>query len=336
VNNISIKNLTLTASWNGTYSTDTAVNNPGHGGPDYGLMLHTYSNSVVATYNIFVENVTVEKFINAGLNAGTGCHDVVFKNCTARNATDVGGGGCGYGFQLCGFFPGNGLASNPHLGTARDHYFNLVDGCRTTGPYIRHGVVIQYWSHNNLVTNCDFTDTRIDAIDLHGEDEYNNEIAYNTVANCPGESGIGAGNGGGGGAVLHDKAGPHNFIHHNTVVNCRYGITVQYNTPYTRVENNTISGFSASGGRGIRLGNAPYTTVADNIVQNNTGTGYCGFLLFSESAMGVEPGGSPVHCTITGNSVLDNPNGAAFQINAGSQNVFSGNTASGNAINVLP
>jgi len=332
-NNVYIKNFTITSVWNGTYSTSTSANNTGHGGSDICIMLHTWSTSTVATYNIYIEGVTVEKFINIGINAGTGCHDIVFKNCTAQNATDLGGGGCGYGFQFAGFNSGPGLEENPNLGLTRDNYWNMMDGCTTTSQYIRHAALIQNWSHNNLITNCSFSNMRIDSIDMHGEDEYNNEISYNTVSNCPGESAIGIGNSGG---TAHDKSGPHNYIHHNTITNCKYGISVQYNTPYTRIENNTISGFTAANGRGIRLGNAPYTIVNNNIIQNNSGTSFSGFYLYTDSAMGVEPAGNPTYCTITGNSVLNNSNGTAFNILAGSNNTFSGNTAEGNANDSLP
>ncbi|MBN2545777.1 MAG: right-handed parallel beta-helix repeat-containing protein [Spirochaetes bacterium] len=332
-NNVYIKNLTITAAWNRTYSTSTSVNNPQHGGPNICINLHTWSTSTVAVYNIYIENVTVEKFVNIGINAGTGCHDVVFKNCTAQNATDLAGGGCGYGFQFAGFNSGPGLTVNPNLGYPRDNYWNMMDGCTTTSQYIRHAAIIQNWSHNNLITNCSFSNTRIDSIDMHGEDEYNNEISYNNISNCPGESAIGVGNSGG---TAHDKSGPHNYIHHNTIINCKYGISVQFNTPFTRIENNTISGFTASNGRGIRLGNAPYTIAKDNIIQNNNGSSYSGFYFYTDIAMGVEPAGSPTYCTITGNSVLNNSNATAFNILAGSNNTFSGNTASGNANNILP
>jgi hypothetical protein len=54
--------------------------------------------------------------------------------------------------------------------------FNLVQGCQFLGPYTRNGVVLQYSTHNNLVAFNVARDNRLDAIDLHGEDEFLNEI----------------------------------------------------------------------------------------------------------------------------------------------------------------
>jgi large repetitive protein len=334
VHDIYISNITITSTWNSTYSTDTSVNNANHGGPNICIYLAS-SSTGSGTYNLYIENVTVEKYINIGINAGPGCHDVVLKACTAQNATDVGPGGSGYGFQFAGKFISNGLSANPNLGTTQDNYFNVMDGCIVNNQYIRHAGLIQYWAHNNIIQNCSFSNTRIDSIDLHGEDEYNNEIAGNSISSCPGESAIGVGNSGGT-SVAHDKSGPHNYIHDNTITNCKYGVSVQYNTPYTRIENNTISGFTGSGGRGFRIGNAPYSILKNNTITSNSGSSYYGIYLFADSSMGVEPAGSPVYCTVTGNSVINNTNAQAFRIDAGSNNVFTGNSASGNANNTLP
>lgn len=335
VNNIHIKNLTITSTWNKTYSTNTRTNNTQHGGPNNCILLSSSTTGNTYTYNIYIENVTAEKFLNIGIKVANGCYDVVLKNCKARNATDVAGGGCGYGFQLSGNYKGNGLLTNPNLGTTEDNYFNMIDSCTIESTYIRHAALIQYWAHNNLITNCNFKGTLLDAIDLHGEDEYNNEVCFNTVENVSGESAIGIGNSGGT-SVLHDKSGPHNYIHDNTIINCKYGISVQYNTPYTKIENNIIKNYTSSNGRGIRLGNAPSTIVINNTIENNTGSSYYGFHFFEDVAMGVEPAGSPIYCQIKDNKVLNNTNAYAFKIDAGSNNTFLNNIASGNSNNTLP
>jgi parallel beta-helix repeat protein len=334
VNTIYISNITITSSWNRTYSTSTTTNNTAHGGPNICLYLASSSGGS-STYNIYVENVTVEKYVNIGINTGPGCHDVVLKSCTAQNATDLADGGCGYGFQFAGKFVSNGLPTNPNLGTTQDTYFNVMDGCIVNNQYIRHAGLIQYWAHNNIIKNCSFSNTQIDSIDMHGEDEYNNEIANNTVSNCSGESAVGVGNSGGT-SVIHDKSGLHNYIHDNTITNCKYGVSVQYNTPYTRIENNTIQSYTGSNGKGFRIGNAPYTILKNNIVQSNSGSSYYGFHFYTDSAMGIEPAGSPTYCTVTGNSVINNSNAQAYRIDAGSNNTFTGNTASGNSNNTLP
>jgi hypothetical protein len=338
VHDIYISEMTITSAWSGSYSTDTSNSNPYHGGPDICILFSAGSSSY--SWNIVVENVTVEKYLNIGIKMDKGCYDTVIRGCKARNATDVAGGGCGYGFQLSGLYNNSldNLAAyaNPNLGTLNDNYFNTVDSCTTGNKYIRHAALIQYWAHNNQVINCVFSDTCLDSVDLHGEDEYLNEISGNTISNSLNESAVGLGNSGGT-SVVHDKSGPFNFIHHNVITNCKRGIAVQYGTPLTVISDNVISSCSVSNGVGICLGFAPDTVVRGNTISNNKASGFKGIYLYKDAAEGYSSEGAPSGCSITGNTVTGNTNGSAFVISVqGTGNVFSGNTASGNADNTVP
>jgi hypothetical protein len=305
VQNITISSLTITSTWSGAYSISTGVNNPAAGGPTYGISLTNGTGTLLenATSNITIENVTVEKFRRHGISVRYGCHDVTVRDCTARNATDVGGGGAGYGFVIQGYNHQT-TASNPFLGTIKDTYWNLIDGCHTTGSYIRHAMILQSWTHNNLITNCNFSGTRIDAIDLHGEDEYENEVSYNTITGTVGEAAIAMGNSGG---TSHDKSGPYNWIHHNTIINCKEGITCEYGSELQLIEDNEIRGAASySNGYGIGLGKTNGTMVRNNNIHDNTVSGFKAIYLYHNTAMNEEPAGDPTNCIVQNNILTNN------------------------------
>ncbi len=295
VQDVAISNLTISSTWTGAYSTSTTVNNPEAGGPAIALAFRNWSNDPVAIAGarITVDHVTVEKFRLAGILVGNGCRDTVISNCSARNATDLGGGGAGYGFVITGFGP-QSAATNPFEGTVKDAFFNKISGCRADGPYIRHGIILSYWAHNNLVTDCVANGTQIDAIDLHGEDEYANEIRDNTITGVVNEAGIARGNTG----ATHDRTGPDNLIHHNSVSQSKFGIVVELGTDRQRIENNIISHCT----RGVGLGKTDGTLVLNNRVEN------CGTAVYFyiNSAINEVPAGGTTHCRVTGNTFSGN------------------------------
>jgi Cellulose binding domain/Pectate lyase superfamily protein len=297
-NNIAVKNMTFTSTWKGTYSTSTSVTNPSAGGPDY--MVATGSNA----HSITIDNIIVEKYSRMGVRLGAGSHDVVVKNSLAKNATDVAGGGAGYGFVIQGDGPVTGATSNPFLGDkTKDSYFNVLENNVTEGPYIRHAVIVQYWTHNNLIRNNLFDKTQLDAIDLHGEDEYANEVSQNTVSNSK-RAGIALGNTG----ASHDKTGDYNWIHSNTLIGCAWGITVQYGTDYSTIENNIIrdnATNSADPKCAICLGKSSYSLLRNNSVSNYTATGYAGVMLIDDPKVNTESAGGPTHWMIEGNRVTN-------------------------------
>lgn len=109
LHDIVVGHLTFTSTWTGTYSTDTVNNNPSAGGPLN--MIATGKN----TYNVTIDSVVCEKFDRIGVRIGGGSHDILVKSSIARNATDVGGGGAGYGFVIMGDTHVD-AATNPFLG----------------------------------------------------------------------------------------------------------------------------------------------------------------------------------------------------------------------------
>jgi parallel beta-helix repeat protein len=192
--------------------------------------------------------------------------NVMVWNNQLHDATALGGGGQGYGVSI-----NFDRASN-----------NWIVG-NTVGPFIRHAFVLSYRTHHNLLELNDTRGTTQDAFDLHGEDEYNNELRSNRVVDCARTdpftgaktypAGFGVGESptasSGSGMAAHDRSGPRNWIHHNTVdAGCYSGIRIN-NTNGTLVEDNTVTGNQY----GIRIGdlNASHgTTVLRNVFTGNT------------------------------------------------------------------
>lgn len=301
VHDVVLSNFTLTTTWNRSYSTQTSGNNTDRGGLTYAIAVGA-DGAGTAAHDIVIDNVLVEKFRRMGVRIAAGSHDVTVRNSLARNATDVGDGGAGYGFVIQGAGHQT-AAANPYLGdAARDTYYVLLDNNRTEGPYIRHAALIQYWAHHNLVRGNVFADTQLDAIDLHGEDEYANEIASNTVQRAR-RAGIGLGNSGAG----HDRSGVANWIHHNDLVACAWGITVQYGTTGTTIEDNTIRDtagpVAVSNPAGAILGKSSASVLRNNLFANNGVAGYVAVVLADDRAEGEEAAGGPTDWTLAGNRV---------------------------------
>ncbi|GAB2671580.1 S-layer homology domain-containing protein [Paenibacillus thermoaerophilus] len=323
-NNVKISNLTITSTFAGPYSTDTTKQNPGIGG--FGNGIYIDQSGEKGSYNITIDNVLIEHFQRMGIRISKS-RDITVRNSVFRNATDVGPGGAGYGITV------QGTPKTDTLGLDTDTYFNLIENNRFEGPYIRHGVTVQYYAHNNLLRNNTFDGTLLDAIDLHGEDEYLNEVAYNTVANVPG-GGIGVGNTGGTVPTNHDASGPGNYIHHNVITNAREGILVYMGSPDTVIEANTIEGTAElADAAGIKLLNAPGTIVRNNVIRGNTAPGFKGILLAHDNGdqrAGGVGAGDPSNITIEGNTVTGNTNGLIAE--AGSGITITGNTIANNAV----
>jgi len=196
------------------------------------------------SYRILIDNIRVERFSVHGVSLRD-CHHVLVQHSEFADATNVGGGGHGYGIALN--YPTN------HNNWIRNN---------TIGPVIRHAILIQYEAHNNLVEyNLAFENTE-DAYDLHGEDEYANELRFN-IARDGARDGFGVGNTG----STHDRSGPNNWIHHNTVENSLAGIEVIQASDMVYIDHNTFAGNEY----GIRVhnlgGNQLY--IRGNRIENN-------------------------------------------------------------------
>ena len=327
MNNIVVSNLTITSTFDGKYSTDSSKTNPDIGGPTYGIYI-TDGVGDTPSYNILVEHVTIEKYQRMGVRIENS-HDVVVQHALFQNATDVGGGGAGYGVSI------QGVPKTDRTGYRNDTRYNVVRNSVFQGPYIRHGALIQYYAHNNVIYNNTFENTVLDSIDLHGEDEFLNEIYKNTITGVLTGAGIGVGNTGGTAPTNHDASGAYNYIHDNKISNWREGIKVHMGSSNTIIEKNMITHTTEpADAKGIYIQNAPGTIIRDNMISNNTAHGFIGILLAHDNGdtkadnIGA---GDPKNITITGNHIMGNTNG--IRIEAGSEIVMNDNKVEKNREN---
>lgn len=326
---ILISDLTISSTFNGSYSTDHRQNNPERSGPEYGVYIEDGLGQ--PSYNITIDGVTIEKFQKMGVRISKS-RDIVVRNSTFQNMTDVGGGGAGYGVSI------QGIPKTDRLGYANDTRHNLLENNRFLGPYMRHGVIIQYYAHNNEVRNNYLENSKLDAIDLHGEDEYLNKIHGNEITGVLTGAGIALGNTGGTAPSNHDASGPFNHIFNNTITNSREGIKVHMGSPDTLIEANTISNTTEpSNSRGILIQNAPRTIIKDNVITNNTAANFWGILLEFDPGDPNAPrdengnivgSGIPEDVQIIGNTITGNANG--LRMDEGLRTVLTNNIISGN------
>lgn len=327
VADIVISDLTVSSTFDGPFSEDT--NADAGGGPQYGIFL---SDAVTTpSRRIHIERVTVERFERMGVRIATS-NDIVVSECLFRDATSVGGGGRGYGVSI------QGIAKTDRLGYPDDSRHNVVRDSTFEGPYLRHGVLLQFFTHNNLVSGNQFTDIALDAVDLHGEDEYLNEVRANRFEDMRAAA-IALGNTGGSPPSNHDASGPGNWIHRNHIRGAaREGIKVHLGSPDTVIERNTITGLTGpAGARGIQVLNAPGTIIRDNVIAGNRADRFWGVHL------GVDPGdsgaggvgaGIPTDVTITGNTIVGNTGG--ILVEAGEDITMTDNTVRNNGENLRP
>ncbi|MZQ84654.1 DNRLRE domain-containing protein [Paenibacillus sp. 5J-6] len=305
---ILVSNLTVTSTWDRTFSLDHVMNNPAAGGPDSMIAVANYGE--IPSYNVTIDHVTVERFRRMAIRIENS-HDVVVRHATFRKATDLGGGGAGYGTSI------QGMPKVDRLGFDNDTYWNVVEDSTFEGPYLRHGSLIQNVAHNNELRNNHYKNTKLDAIDLHGELEYLNEVYGNTVEDILTGGGVGLGNTGGTAPSNHSKTGPHNYIHDNVIRNAREGIVVTMGTPDTLIERNIIENTTTvNNGVGINILNGPGTRIVNNIIRNNTASGYWGILLEHDNGdqnAGNVGAGDPQNVQIIGNTITGNTYGIQLQ-----------------------
>lgn len=240
----------------------------------------------VQVSRIAVRQLKIDKHQKFGIQLQNAYHTLVEYN-TISNASALGGGGSGYGIII------DQSKSNN----------NWVRG-NVIGPVIRHAILLQYYTHHNLIDGNTVTGAVSGAIDLHGEDEYSNEIRNNRVSDCVRNGTSVSPNGGGievgefsgwiGSVFMHDNSGRYNWIHHNEVSNCTYGLFITNNSNYTYIEdnvfrNNVKSGITADlaplnnllirrnkitdNGNGVILNNVRKAVIQGNTVSNNSGYG---------------------------------------------------------------
>jgi hypothetical protein len=302
VSDVVISDLTVTSTYDGPFSDDHRDDEAG-GGPQYGIFLADAASRPSA--RIYVDSVIVERFERMGVRIANS-QDVVVQHSLFRDATSVGGGGAGYGVSI------QGVPKQDRLGFPNDSRHNVVRDSTFEGPHLRHGVLLQFWTHNNLVADNTLTDIVLDAVDLHGEDEYLNEVRGNRFERIRAAA-VGVGNTGGTPPTNHDASGPGNWIHRNKISGSREGVKIHLGSPDTVVERNTISGAgSPAAAKGIYLLNAPGTVVRDNAVTAFDGDDAWGIHLALDPG---DPGadnvgaGAPSDIVLTGNRVMHNRGG---------------------------
>lgn len=295
-----IESLTLTSGRQGEYPTDPAVNHPQRGSLQYGVVLY-------GCKQVSLKTVRTENFRIAGvaLNSSAECR---IEGNLFSHATDVGPGGNGYGVLLQAWKEEDGA------------HHNIVANNRMEGPHLRHGILLQAKTHHNLITENELSGILLDAIDLHGMGEYQNEISFNRIVEG-GESGIGVGNGPMG---QHGASGEKNYVHHNEMVGCVYGVTVMMGTPSAVIEKNRIL---KSERCGIRLWHS-----RDTIIEGNE---------IGETAIGVSfqkdgvDGGLPQTVRLTENRFHNVQDAVFLQMPAVTEQLFSlwsGNINPGGAL----
>lgn len=270
VSHFTISDMTLDSKFTGEYpdATQPAALQATISGRNSGEMTHGIyldASSYGPTEYVTIENVSVETFRTYAINIRN-TNNVVVRGCAFQYATNMGGGGAGYGVAI------QGTTDDDRHGLYYDSYHNVVEECMILGPVLRHGILIQYYSHNNLIHNNLLYGTGYGAIDMHGEEEYLNEISYNVIDNIYHGGGIEVGNSGAG----HHRTGPLTYVHDNTISNSRRGIDVEFGTHDTIVENNTITNstgglqpLDGSSGTGIRLRHSYRTIIKDNSISGD-------------------------------------------------------------------
>ncbi|MDF2698613.1 MAG: hypothetical protein K0Q49_169 [Haloplasmataceae bacterium] len=261
--NVKISGVTITSIVLDSELPDKDIsskNSYNYDAPKYGISVENTKIGQIVS-NVSIDNVLIEKFQRIGIRVKSS-RDVAITNSKFQKAVDLGGGGAGYGISIQG--SGNNIDLT---NTNFDTLFNVVENNEFIGPWLRHGTIIQYYAHNNLITNNIYRDGLLDCIDLHGEDEYLNEVSYNEVFNTRAGAGIAAGNSG----ATHDATGPGNYIHHNTIDGGRRGIDVILGTTYSFIYDNTIKNLSAENSTGIQVSNAPHTVIKNNVIENIRG-----------------------------------------------------------------
>ncbi|MDE7095465.1 MAG: glycoside hydrolase family 55 protein, partial [Anaeroplasmataceae bacterium] len=256
MSNATISNLGFTANTDDSCLpedyNDTKTNNPKGNAvaPAFGIVVYNGSSATI-TQNIFIHDVYIEYFQYDGIRLYC-TRDCKISDSVITKATDLGGGGAGYGIEIRGY----GHEYFNFIGTNHDSCYNIVTGVKVVGPYIRHGIILSYMTHNNLFYNNEVTDTADDAYDVHGQDEFLNMFVKNYGYRSRRGAGLGLGNTG----STHDESGYGNVLYENTFIECKYGVTVARGTQYTQLIRNVIGSCQ----EGIVINNGPNTYQENN------------------------------------------------------------------------
>ena len=230
VENATVSGLAISSEHNGRLGTDPDEEGPG-GGPMYGVQIGEDDGE--GSRRVLLEDVSVELFQRHGITVKAS-REVTVTGCRVADATSVGPGGSGYGIVV----EGKSDQRDPDAGNDSRH--NVVVGNHLDGTHLRHGVLLQFPTHNNLIADNIIDGGVGDAIDLHGEGEYLNEIRGNTVTGVDAAA-IALGNSGGE-ENKHDASGEGNWVHDNRLIGNDQGVLVILGTPDTVIDDNEVVG----------------------------------------------------------------------------------------------
>ena len=127
------------------------------------------ANKGEASSQVLVENLGIRRFERHGISVEAS-REVTLSGNHISEATAIGPGGQGYGIAI------EGLGDQHDPNAANDSRHNVVINNTFDGRHLRHAILLQFPTHNNLVADNTIVGSHLDAIDLHGEGEYLNEI----------------------------------------------------------------------------------------------------------------------------------------------------------------
>ena len=301
VHDVIVADFTITSRYEGPLGDDPDDGDTS-GGPMYGI--HIGANEGQSSYRVLVENLGISKFERHGISVKAS-REVTLLGNHISGATAVGPGGQGYGIAI------EGSADQHDPDAANDSRHNVVIGNTFDGKHLRHAILLQFPTHNNLVMENTIAGSLLDAIDLHGEGEYLNEVRDNRVIGGH-QAGIALGNSGGS-KNKHDASGPGNWVHSNDLTGNRQGVLVILGTPDTVIEDNRITAGEKSKS-GIEVRNAPGTELHGNQITGGT-DGFWAIRLSEDRGADGRGKGIPTGIRIEGNIIRQAANG--IRIDAG-------------------
>lgn len=261
VHDVVVSGLTVTSTYDGPLGTDTEDEDEG-GGPMFGVQIGEVDGQ--GSSQVLIEHLHVERFQRHGITVKAS-REVTVQDNRVADATSVGPGGAGYGIAI------EGRPDRRDTGAADDSRHNVVRRNVLDGAHLRHAILLQFPTHNTLVADNVIHGSLLDAIDLHGEGEYLNEVRGNTVHGCE-RAAIALGNSGGF-TQEHGATGEGNWIHDNLLVANQVGVLVILGTPQTLVQDNRIVAGDGSEA-GIVLDDAPRKQIDDNTIESSHAQGF--------------------------------------------------------------
>lgn len=254
VENVILSGFTITSTYEGSLGSDPRGDGDAGGGPMFGIKIGERDGQGSA--RLLVEDIRVERFERHGISLKA-TRKVIVRDCHVADATSVGTGGRGYGIAV------EGRADQRDPTADNDSRHNVVVDNLLDGRHLRHAILLQFPTHNNLIADNLIMGSVLDAIDLHGEGEYLNEIRGNTVLNGK-RAAIALGNSGGS-THAHSASGEGNWVHRNSLIGNEVGVLVILGTPDTIIEANRIVTTKESD-TAVRVDDGPGTTVRRNTI----------------------------------------------------------------------